>query len=107
MATSCNDVCDVIIARLLELDFPIDDDESAHDDILAALEQCHLARKPPALSPGTPEQWVAMIEEVLSILAMIVEAKLLTGKEAGIVGLIYSRIPARVNSGVEAQEGSP
>lgn len=43
MTTSCNDVCDIVIAQLLRLDFPIDD-ESDHDEILAALEQCRLYR---------------------------------------------------------------
>lgn len=45
MVTSCNDVCDVVIARLLELKFPIDD-EGDHDEILAALDQCRLERIP-------------------------------------------------------------
>lgn len=45
MPTSCSDVCDVVIARLLELKFPIGD-EGDHDEILAALDQCRLERIP-------------------------------------------------------------
>lgn len=45
MPTSCSDVCDVVIARLNELGFALGD-EGDHDEILAALDQCRLARIP-------------------------------------------------------------
>lgn len=44
MATSCNDVCDVVIEQLEKLGYTFDDTED-HDQILDALVQCKFQRQ--------------------------------------------------------------
>jgi len=45
MSISCSDVCDVVVAELLRLGFPIDTDDESHDDIWEALNHVKIVRQ--------------------------------------------------------------
>lgn len=46
MPSSCTDVCEAVMAMLLHLGFDISTEDENHDDMLAALAQCQIMRRP-------------------------------------------------------------
>ena len=47
MSISCSDVCEVVVAELLRLGFPIDTEDESHEDIWEALNQVKIVRQKP------------------------------------------------------------